>query len=327
MKMILMSVSGRRLGVVACLLSLLAAAACASTGSAGTLTRTPGQLKIVVAFYPLQFVAQRVAGDHAAVSDLTQPGAEPHDVELTPRQVASLTTASLVIYEKGFQPAVDQAVRQSENPEVIDTTTTVPLRPLTLSGDDLGHGEGTGDDHAPSDDHPGLDPHVWLDPTAVSRIAHAVESRLVIIDPAHAADYARNSRMLEEDLRKLDRSFRNGLRHCVRTEFITTHAAFGYLAERYHLTQIGISGLSPDAEPSPARIAEVQRVAREYQLTTIFSETLVSPALAEAIAGDLGLRTDVLDPLEGVTDQSRGTDYISIMDSNLTAFRKAGGCS
>jgi zinc transport system substrate-binding protein len=327
MKMILMSVSGRRLGVVACLLSLLVAAACASTGSAGTLTRTPGQLRIVVAFYPLQFVAQRVAGDHAAVSDLTQPGAEPHDVELTPRQVASLTTASLVIYEKGFQPAVDEAVRQSENPEVIDTTTTVPLRPLTLSGDDLGHGEGTGDDHAPSDDHPGLDPHVWLDPTAVSRIAHAVESRLVIIDPAHAADYARNSRMLEEDLRKLDRSFRNGLRHCVRTEFITTHAAFGYLAERYHLTQIGISGLSPDAEPSPARIAEVQRVAREYQLTTIFSETLVSPALAEAIAGDLGLRTDVLDPLEGVTDQSRGTDYISIMDSNLTAFRKAGGCS
>jgi len=284
-------------------------------------------LRIVVAFYPLQFVAQRVAGDHAAVSDLTQPGAEPHDVELTPRQVASLTTASLVIYEKGFQPAVDEAVRQSENPEVIDTTTTVPLRPLTLSGDDLGHGEGTGDDHAPSDDHPGLDPHVWLDPTAVSRIAHAVESRLVIIDPAHAADYARNSRMLEEDLRKLDRSFRNGLRHCVRTEFITTHAAFGYLAERYHLTQIGISGLSPDAEPSPARIAEVQRVAREHQLTTIFSETLVSPALAEAIAGDLGLRTDVLDPLEGVTDQSRGTDYISIMDSNLTAFRKAGGCS
>jgi zinc transport system substrate-binding protein len=284
-------------------------------------------LRVVVAFYPLQFVAQRVAGDHATVTDLTQPGAEPHDLELTPRQVASLTTANLVIYEKGFQPAVDEAVGQSENPEVIDTTTTVPLRPLTVSGDDLGHGAGAGDDHALPDDHAGLDPHVWLDPTAVSRIAQAVESRLVIIDPAHAADYARNTRMLEQDLRKLDRSFRTGLRHCVRTEFITTHAAFGYLAERYHLTQIGISGLSPDADPSPARIAHVQRVAREHQLTTIFSETLVSPALAEAIAGDLGLRTDVLDPLEGVTDQSRGTDYISIMESNLTALRKAGGCS
>ena len=116
MKMILMSVSGRRLGVVACLLSLLAAAACASTGSAGTPTSTPGQLRIVAAFYPLQFVAQRVAGDHATVANLTQPGAEPHDLELTPRQVASLTTANLVIYEKGFQPAVDEAVRTEREP-------------------------------------------------------------------------------------------------------------------------------------------------------------------------------------------------------------------
>jgi len=276
----------------------------------------------VTAFYPLQFVAQRVAGDHATVTNLTQPGAEPHDVELTPRQVASVTTASLVIYEKGFQPAVDEAVTQSENPEVIDTTTAVPLRPLTVSDDDRGQGDVTGDA-----DHGALDPHVWLDPTVVSQIAGAVEGRLMIIDPAHAADYARNTRMLDQDLRKLDRAFRTGLRHCVRTEFITTHAAFGYLAERYHLTQIGISGLSPDSEPSPARIAEVQRVAREQRLTTIFSETLVSPALAEAIAGDLGLRTDVLDPIEGVTDQSRGNDYISIMESNLTALRKAGGCS
>ena len=321
MKMVLMSVSVRMLGVVACLLSLLVAAACASTGSAGTPTRTPGQLRIVAAFYPLQFITQRVVGEHATVVNLTQPGAEPHDLELTPRQVASLTTANLVIYEKGFQPDVDEAVRQSENREVIDTTTVVSLRPLMTNGDDLGHGEGAGHDHS------ALDPHIWLDPTSVSRIAGAVEARLVIIDPDHAADYRRNARELEQELRGLDRSYRSGLAHCVRTEFITTHAAFGYLAQRYHLTQIAISGLSPDAEPSPARIAEVQRVAREYGLTTIFSETLVSPALARAIAGDLGLVTDVLDPIEGLTDQSRGHDYFSIMASNLAALRKAGGCS
>ena len=321
MKMVLMSVSVRRLGVVACLLSLLAAAACASTGSAGTPTRTTGQLRIVAAFYPLQFITQRVVGEHATVVNLTQPGAEPHDLELTPRQVASLTTANLVIYEKGFQPDVDEAVGQSENREVIDTTTVVSLRPLMTNGDDLGHGEGAGHDHS------ALDPHIWLDPTSVSRIAGAVEARLVIIDPDHAADYRRNARELEQELRGLDLSYRSGLAHCVRTEFITTHAAFGYLAQRYHLTQIAISGLSPDAEPSPARIAEVQRVAREYGLTTIFSETLVSPALARAIAGDLGLVTDVLDPIEGLTDQSRGHDYFSIMASNLAALRKAGGCS
>ena len=321
MKMVIMLVR-RWLGALACLLPLAVTAGCTSTGSASTRhAGQDGQLAIVTAFYPLQFIAQRVVGDHATVANLTQPGAEPHDLELTPRQVASLTTASLVIYEKGFQPAVDEAVLQSENREVIDTTTAVPLHPLAVPGDDLGHGGGTGQHH------PALDPHVWLDPTSVSRIAAAVEERLMAIDPAHAVDYKRNASALNEELRSLDRSFRSGLAHCVRTEFMTTHAAFGYLAERYHLTQIPISGLSPDDEPSPARIAEVQRVAREHGLTTIFSETLVSPAVAEAIAGDLGLRTDLLDPIEGITGQSRGQDYLSVMSANLAALRKAGECS
>ena len=173
----------------------------------------------------------------------------------------------------------------------------------------------------------GLDPHVWLDPTSVARIARAVEERLSSLDPDHAGDYAHNADALDEELDSLDRSFHTGLARCVRTEFITTHAAFGYLAARYHLTQIGISGLSPDAEPSPARVAEVQREARDHQLTTIFYETLVSPAVAKAIAGDLGLATDVLDPIEGITSESRGHDYFSVMAANLAALRKAGGCS
>jgi zinc transport system substrate-binding protein len=320
MKMVLMLVR-RWLGALACLQLLAAATGCTNAGSASSAGTEQGQLAIVTAFYPLQFIAQRVAGDHATVANLTQPGAEPHDLELTPRQVASLTTAGLVIYEKGFQPAVDEAVLQSENREVIDTTTIVPLRPLAASDDDLGHGEGAGHDH------PALDPHVWLDPTSVSRIAAAVEERLVTVDPDHAVDYRRNAGALSKELRDLDQSFRSGLAHCERTEFMTTHAAFGYLAERYHLTQIPISGLNPDSEPSPARIAEVQRLARVHGLTTIFSETLVSPAVAQAIAGDLGLTTDVLDPIEGITSQSRGQDYLSVMSANLAALRKAGECS
>jgi zinc transport system substrate-binding protein len=321
MKMVLMSVRVQRLSLLAGMLVLLAAMGCATSGSASTVsTQASDELTIVTAFYPLQFVGQRVAGDHAMVANLTQPGAEPHDLELTPRQVASMTTANLVIYEKGFQPAVDEAVVQSENAQVIDTTTIVPLRPLAASGDDR--------DYAPSgNDHPALDPHVWLDPTALGRIAQAVEKRLSAIDPDHAGDYGRNAAELNHDLRRLDRSFRLGLGDCERTEFITTHAAFGYLAQRYHLTQIAIAGLNPDTEPSPARIAQVQRVAREHGLTTIFSETLVSPAVAQAIAGDLGLATDVLDPIEGITDRSRGTDYLSVMSANLAALRKAGGCS
>jgi zinc transport system substrate-binding protein len=275
----------------------------------------------VAAFYPLQFVAQRIAGDQATVTSLTQPGAEPHDLELTPRQVASLTTASLVIYQKGFQAAVDEAVSQSENPGVIDTATVVPLRPLASADADLDHGD------RPERDHSDLDPHVWLDPTALSRIARAVAQRLSTIDPTHAPDYERNADTLVKDLDDLDRSFHSGLAHCVRTEFMTTHAAFGYLAERYQLRQIAISGLSPDLEPSPARIAEVQHLAQTKGITTIFSETLVSPAVAQAIAGDLGLATDVLDPVEGITRQSRGHDYLTVMSANLEALRKAGQCS
>ena len=315
-----MSVSARRLGVLGCMLMLLVATGCVSAGPASSASTRHG-LRVVTGFYPLQFVAQRLAGVQATVISLTQPGAEPHDLELSPRQVASLTTASLVIYEKGFQPAVDEAVLQSENQQVIDITTIVPLRPLALAGgDDLDAERRRNPDSA-------LDPHVWLDPTALDRIAGVVAERLATIDPDHATEYARNAATLGKQLRTLDRSFRAGLAHCARREFITTHAAFGYLAQRYHLTQIPISGISPDAEPSPIRIAAVQRLAVAHGLTTIFSETLVSPALAQAIAGDLGLVTDVLDPIEGITDQSRGDDYLSVMSANLAALRKAGGCS
>jgi zinc transport system substrate-binding protein len=321
MKMVPMLVSLVRL-CLASLLPLTAGAGCAAAGPAKSVdAEQRGRLTVVAAFYPLQFVAQRVAGDHAEVTSLTQPGAEPHDLELTPRQVANLTTASVVIYQKGFQPAVDEAVVQSGNSELIDTSTVVPLRPLSTIEDDHDHGPGAGPDG------PEMDPHVWLDPMSVSMVARTVQERLTTLDPDHAAEYSRNTDALHKQLVSLDRSFRAGLRHCIRTEFMTTHAAFGYLAARYHLTQIAISGLSPDSEPSPARIAEVQREARDHQLSTIFYETLVSPAVAQAIADDLGLATDVLDPVEGITSQSRGQDYLSVMYANLSALRKAGSCS
>ena len=171
-----------------------------------------------------------------------------------------------------------------------------------------------------------MDPHVWLDPTNVARIAAAVAARLAEVDPAHRTDFEANLATLTADLTGLDHDFAQGLKTCARREFITSHAAFGYLARRYGLEQIAISGLSPEAEPSPARVAEVHNQAREHHITTIFYETLVSPAVAKSIAGDLGLRTDVLDPIEGITDQSRGSDYVAVMRSNLAALQEANEC-
>ncbi len=320
MKMIVMTVYRRAATAVVLLGSLVATAACgtAAPTPAGT---APETLDVVVAFYPFQFVAERVAGDRAQVRNLTSPGAEPHDLELTPRQVGSVSSADLVIYERTFQPAVDKAVAQSGNPAVLDTSTVVALQPASATegadeheGDEHGHGEG------------GLDPHVWLDPANMATITAEVARRLSAADPDHAAEYAGRATALEAELTGLDGEFTAGLARCSRSEFVTTHAAFGYLARRYQLTQIGISGLSPDTEPSPARIAEVQIEAQRHGVTTIFYETLVSPAVATSIAADLGLRTDVLDPVEGITAESRGTDYLSVMRANLAALQQANGC-
>ena len=344
MKMVVMNKNVRPLGTVLASAALLLAAGCGGgTAGTGAAADQPGQLDVVAAFYPFQFVAERVAGPHATVTNLTQPGAEPHDLELTPRQVASLSSADLVLYERTFQAAVDEAVDQSGNERVLDVATVVPLHPLA-SGEHEEHaveehaeGEHAEEEHAGEEhhaeeegeehDHGGLDPHVWLDPTQMATITTAVRDQLTALDPEHAADYQANAATLEAELGTLDEEFRTGLASCERQEFITTHTAFGYLAKRYGLSQIGITGLSPDAEPSPARIAEVQREAEEHGVTTIFYETLISPAIAEAIAGDLGLATDVLDPLEGITESSRGQDYLSVMRANLTALEKAGGCS
>jgi zinc transport system substrate-binding protein len=315
MKMILMLY--RRVASVAAVLLLLLAAAGCGPANATRASGGPRPLQIVAAFYPFQFIAEQVAGPQATVTSLTQPGAEPHDLELTPRQVASLSTADLVIYEHSFQAAVDEAVAQSGTRDALDTATVVPLQPLAPTAQEPG---------SPREPQTGLDPHVWLDPANVAIIAQEVERRLSALDPTHAADFTRNAADLTRRLDDLSTAYRAGLAHCARTSFITTHAAFGYLSRHYGLNQLGISGLSPDAEPSPARIAEVQRQARENGVTTIFYETLLSPAVARSIAGDLGLKTDVLDPIEGITDQSKGRDYLAVMRSNLAALRAANGC-
>jgi zinc transport system substrate-binding protein len=330
LKMIPMLNLPRTLGAVAVSCSLLLAAACSTVGEPSSAQT--GQLRVVTAFYPLQFVAERVAGQHGSVSSLTHPGAEPHDVELTPRQVASVSDADAVVFIKGFQPAVDEAVAQSGNEHVLDTTSVVPLQ---TEAEEHAHDhaadspadEHGADEHAEEGHDPGgLDPHVWLNPVNMVTITDAVVAQLSGIDPDQAADYRANGATLEAELKQLDASYAEGLKTCDRREFITSHAAFGYLAERYALTQIGISGLAPDAEPSPARIAAVQQEAKAHGVTTIFYETLVSPAVATSIAGDLGLSTDVLDPIEAVTAESRGDNYIAVMQSNLVALEKANGC-
>jgi zinc transport system substrate-binding protein len=290
---------------------LLVAAGCAPSSSAATGDR----LSVVTAFYPLQYVVEQVGGDEVSVKNLTKPGVEPHDLELTAKQVASVATADLVVYEKGFQAAVDSVVAEQHPKRVVDTALVVPLH--TTPGYTP---EGKSAPTAP------VDPHAWLDPRNMATYAGVVADQLSQARPASADAFHERANALVAQLSALDTAFTAGLADCRLRTFVTSHAAFGYLAERYGLEQVGISGLAPDTEPTPAHLAAVQTIAHEKGVTTIFSETLASPALADALAKDLGLRTDVLDPLEGITSQSRGADYPSVMRSNLSALREADGC-
>ncbi|HMQ36186.1 MAG TPA: metal ABC transporter substrate-binding protein, partial [Micropruina sp.] len=281
------------------------------------------QLKVTASFYPFQYVAEQVGKDLVSVTNLTQPGAEPHDLELSPKQVAELGESDLLVFQKGFQPAVDAAVQTVTPKRTVDTASFLELKPADHEEEHADEHEEDGDEH----DHGALDPHTWLDPTNMVTIAEHVRDALTEAMPAAKDTFAANASTLVGELKKLDGDFRTGLTSCTREVFITSHEAFGYLARRYGLEQVGIRGVEPDTEPTAARIAEVQKIAKANQVTTIFFETLVSPAVAQSIAGDLGLTTDVLDPLEGLTDQSRGSDYLEVMRSNLSALRKANGCS
>jgi zinc transport system substrate-binding protein len=304
----------RRLGVPVLAVTLLL------SGCGGGSASGEGRADVVAAFYPLAFVAEQVAGPRADITNLTTGGAEPHDLELTAQQVADVAEADVVVYEPGFQPAVDDAVEENAEGAVLDVTQVVPLG----SGGHAAH-EGEAEDAHGHEELAG-DPHVWQDPTKLATIAQGVRKTLSRADPANADTYRRNTAALVTRLRELDREFRAGLADCRRRTFVTSHAAFGHLAARYGLDMVAIAGISPDVEPSPARLAELETLVRERGVTTVFSETLASPALARTLAEEVGVRTAVLDPVEGLTEATADQDYFSLMRQNLAALRAANGC-
>ncbi|MFC9298028.1 metal ABC transporter substrate-binding protein [Streptomyces sp. NPDC057011] len=306
-------------------LGATALTACSGASAAGG---KDGKLDVMASFYPMQFLAEQIGKDHVKVDTLTKPGVEPHDLEITPKQTGQLGEADVVLYLKSLQPAVDKAVAQSGVKNVVDAATLTRLEAHGTSGHDHaaeeGHGA-EGHDHDHGHGEAGEDPHIWLDPAKYAEVAQGVGKALEKADPDHAADYRKNTDELVAKLTALDTEFKDGLKNTASKTFITTHSAFGYLAERYGLDQEGISGLDPESEPSPARIKEIQEIAKKENVSTVFFETLASDKTAKTLAADTGLKTDVLDPLEGITDKSQGADYFEVMRSNLKNLQKALG--
>lgn len=287
---------------------LAAVAGCGGTG--GQAERT----SVVAAFYPLAFAAERIHSG-VDVTNLTPPGVEPHDLELTARDVERVRSADLVLLLGGFMPALEDAVGDSAS--AVDLLAGLEL----LTGEDE-HGHDAPDEDG-DEEHgaeSAADPHVWLDPLRYAAIAKRIADELGGAAAASA---------FVAELEELDREFRAGLRSCDRRAIVTSHAAFGYLADAYGLEQIALTGLSPEAEPSAQAIEALVGEVEEEGATTVFFETLVSPRLARTVAREAGVTAAVLNPLEGLTDAelAAGADYFSVMRENLDALRTALGCS
>ncbi|KQQ43687.1 metal ABC transporter substrate-binding protein [Nocardioides sp. Leaf307] len=306
----------------------LALSSCAAFSDDTGTASDDGDVTVAAAFYPLQFVAQRVAGDRTEVANLTKPGGEPHDLELSVGQTAEVAGADLVVYEADFQPAVDAAVEQNAEGATLDAAEVVGLEPFADEHSEEEHADDShsGEEHAEEEhDHGDLDPHFWLDPARLAELGDAVAEQLAEIDPDGAETYTANAATLREDLETLDGELSEGLADCERSTIVVSHDAFGYLG-KYGIEVEPIAGLSPDAEPTPADLARLQQIIDEDGITTVFSERLVSPALSESLARDKSIETAVLDPVEGLSDETADEDYLSLMRENLAALRTANGC-
>lgn len=277
----------------------------AATAACGTSSEPPASgLKVAAAFYPLAFVAERIVGDAGTVSTVTPPGIEPHDVELSPATVRELQNSDALLYIEDFQPAVDDAIA-STGSNGIDAATIVDLSPADSDG-------------------ASTDPHFWLEPALLADYAVGIGDAFAQLDPARADTYTTNAADLASELTGLADAFATGLATCERREIVVSHESFGYLARAIDLTQVAIAGVDPQNEPSPAKLREIRDLIETTGSTTIFTESLVNPAVAESLAADAGVTTAILDPVESVAD---GDDYFGVMERNLDALKKALDCA
>ena len=267
--------------------------ACASDDDAG--------FTVATASYPLAWTVEQVAGGDATVVDVVKPGVEPHDAELTVQQTADLTDADLVVYETGLSPAVDEVADGLDPDQVLEVSDAARRM--------------------------GDDPHFWLDPTRLADVAGAVGDAMATADPDHADAYAERAARLQERLGTLDGEFEKGLADCRIDTVVVSHEAFDYLGDRYGLDLEAVNGLSPEAEPSPQHLVELRDLAEREGVTTVFAERLGSPELADTLADELGIDVAVLDPVEGLSDETADEDYLSLMRENLAALRKANDCT
>lgn len=264
------------------------------------------QTQISTTFYPLYEFTKQIAGNKATVANITPAGAEPHDFEPSPQQLANAQSSKVFVYNGvNFEPWLDSFLQDYKGIGVNSSKDT------NLISDD-GHN----------------DPHFWLDPALAKQMVDNILTGLTQFDPQNSNYYRANADAYKAELDRLDQEFAHGLAVCKTRTVISSHEAFNYLARRYDLNLVPIAGISPDEEPNPAKLAEISSLVKDQGVQYIFFETLVSPRLADTIASETGAKTAVLDPIEGLTDedQANGKNYLSVQRQNLANLRTALTC-
>ncbi len=282
--------------------------------------------QITASFYPLYFFASVIGKDKTDVFNITPAGVEPHDYDPTPQDIARIQNTKLLIVNGGsFEPWLDKLKDELKNVTIVNTTEGLSLQESTQRHEEE-HEEEEDEKH---EEESNIDPHTWLSPVLAKSQVDKIYQGFIKIDPNNRASYVANTEDLKQKLDELDRKFAQGLSACSQKSFVTSHTAFSYLAAEYNLTQVPISGITPDEEPSPAQLAQVSEFVKENNIKYIFFETLVSPKLSETIANETGAKTLVLDPIEGLSDDDirTGKNYFTVMEDNLKNLQIALECS
>lgn len=288
--------------------------------------RNENKIQVITSFYPLYFFAERIGGDKISLQAIIPPGVEPHDYELTPRDAAEIENSDLVVVNgAGFEPWFEKIRGDLDEKKI---NYAVLSEGITLLEGAEHEEEGAVEEEV----HAGeelYDPHIWLSPVIAQDMVRKITEGLVKSDSMNESYYKENEKKLLSDLSLLDEDFQKGLSSCKKRDFVTSHAAFAYIARQYNLNQVSISGISPEEEPSAQKLAEVSDFVKKNDIEYIFFETLVNPRLSNTIASETGARTLVLDPLEGLSDDdiSAGKNYLTVMRNNLINLRTALQCS
>lgn len=326
LRMIVMplSISAPRVLLGAALAACLPLAACGGPSDAGTDGQgsEPARLEVFAGFFPLAELAREVGGDHVEVTQVAGQGADPHHLEMSPQATGALQEADLVLHLRSMQPALDAAVEAVAADHAWDAADAVDL----AAGPAESHEEHEEEGHE-GHDHGGKDPHFWLDPTAYAKAATSLGEELARRDPDHAQDYRDNARSYVRELEELDAELTTGLADCRVTDLVVGHQAYGWFGARYGFHQLGVAGLSNEAEVSPAHLAELTEVVRAAGVTTIYAEPLSARDNAQALADETDTRVAVLDPAAGVSGESAAQDYLGIMRANLRTLRAGQECS